>query len=263
MGSSFRRRVLAVLLSLVVALGGVVGVLRYAGSADERALAAQAPTEVLVVTQPVPAGTPSEDLTPLIEVRIVAASVVPTGAVTALAEVEGLITTVDLVPGEILLTARFVDPESLVERPIELPVGAQEITFLAAVDTALGGRIRPGDRIAIYATFSKGDTGEDGAEGEEGGGEGEREEVAAILLPDLLVTRVQVTEPTPVAVPDGEAVGPPLAPSGALLLTVAVDVPAAERLTFALEFGTIRVALLGPESDLEGSERRTLDNVFG
>lgn len=258
MGGSLRRRVIAVLVSLIVAGGGVVGVLRYAGSADERALAGQAPVQVLVLTQAVPKGTPVEELTTFVEVRVVATSVVPDGAVSDLESLTGLITTVDLVPQEILLRDRFVDPATLVERPIDVPIGAQEISFLVPVDIALGGRIAPGDRIAVYATFSKAGTGETDTEGEE-----ERDEVAAILLPELLVTRVQVTEREPTASAEDTGTGRPLAPPGSLLLTVAVDVPAAERLTFALEFGTVRLALLNADSRLDGSVRRTLDNVLG
>lgn len=258
-----RWRPLAVLVSVLAALAGALGVLRYAQGADERALAGQEGREVLVLAAPAPLGTPVEELS--LRAELVPALAVPEGAVGTLAEVTGTVAAVDLVAGEVLLAARLTDPasvEGLVA--VEVPAGAQAFTFPVAIDAALGGRLAPGDRIAVYASFddaaigaTPSGAGEDGAPAPSS----ERDTVSALLVPELLVLDVQTTS-LPPASPEGADAPTALAPDGALLLTVAIDVATAERLVFALEFGTLRIARLTDRSVLDGSDPPTLDTIL-
>ena len=264
-----RWRVVVVVVSLLAALVGALGVLRYAAGADERALAGQTGREVLVVAEPATLGTPVEDL--VLRTELVPALAVPDGALASVADAAGTVAAVDLVAGEVLLSSRLTDPAAVAGLvPVEVPPGAQAFTFPVAIDVAVGGRLAPGDRIAVYASFDDAALGvapaSDGGEAA-GPATSERDTVAGLLVPDLLVLDVQTTALPPPA-PDGTdgggtASARPLAPEGALLLTVAGDVATVERLVFALEFGTVRVARLTPGSDLGGSDPPTLDTILG
>lgn len=264
-----RWRVVVIVVSLLAALAGVLGVLRYAAGADERALAGQQGRRVLVVAEPATLGTPVEDL--VLRSELVPDLAVPDDALAAIEDVSGTVAAVDLVVGEVLLASRLTDPSSVVGLvPVEVPAGAQAFTFPVAIDVALGGRLEPGDRIAVYASF------DDAAIGSASGpvpGEdadppsSERDTVTGLLVPGLLVVDVQTTALPPASGDDPSAEGSGsaqrLAPEGALLLTVAADVTTVERLVFALEFGTVRIARLSPGSDLEGSDPPTLDTILG
>jgi len=61
---------------------------------------------------------------------------------------------------------------------------------------------------------------------------------------------------------DGEASRPSLAPTGNLLITLAVDVPQAERIVFASEYGTIWLTAQDGETNESGSRIRTLRNIY-
>jgi pilus assembly protein CpaB len=259
-----RWRLVVVLVSVLVALVGALGVLRYAQGADERALAGQEARAVLVVGAAAPIGTPVEAL--VLRVELVPAVAVPDGAVTSLESFAGAVTAVDLVVGEVLLAARLTGPDSVEGLvAVEVPAGAQAFTFPVAIDVALGGRLGPGDRIAVYASFDDaalgGGPGGDGAEGLVSQSS-ERDAVSALLVPELLVLDVQATS-LPRASSDDSGASTSLAPEGALLLTVAIDVATAERLVFALEFGTVRIARLTDRSVLEGSDPPTLGSILG
>lgn len=260
-----RWRLVVVLLALVAAAVGALGVLRYARGADERALADQRPVEVLVLTAPAAAGTAVETLP--VRPVLVPAITVPDDALASLEGLGGRVAAVDLVAGEVLVRTRLVEPEQLVGgTPVTVPVGAQLFTFPVGTDRALGGRLRPGDRIAVYASF--GDSPLTSAatpsaeEGEDvqvvGGAQGAP--VTKLLIASLLVVDVQSTVALAPEVDSGSTL---LAPEGSLWLTVAADVPTVEQLVFGLEFGTVRVARLEDGSVLEGSRLRSPRNVYG
>lgn len=260
-----RWRVIVALVALVAAVAGALGVLRYARGADERAVAEQRTSAVLIVTQTVLAGTPVEELP--VRTALLPAIAVPANAIATLDGLAGRVASVDLVAGEVLLESRLVAGEEFgVRTPIEVPLGTQLFTFPVGTERALGGRLAPGDRIAVYASFSDSpltpattapaDDDEDVAvtTGTRGGS------VAKLLIPSLLIIDVQATDPIPAVDAEGTS---SLAPEGALLLTVAADVATIERLMFVLEFGAFRVARLEDGSSLEGSRLRTPVNVYG
>lgn len=249
------RRLLALVLAVLLAIVGTVSVVSYAQRADERALAGQAPIEVLVVATAIPLGTPAADASDSVRTALLPSTAVADGAVTDLAELEGLVAAVDLVPGEQVLRERFVAPEAL-EAPVVVPVpeGLQEISFLLPMDRVVGGRIGPGDRVGVYATFDRLTPGE-----EPESGPIIADTVSALLLDELLVTFVQYSEVQPVV----EVEGGPLVPKGDLLLTFAVDTLTAERLTFAFDQGRVRLTRLNDATVQAPRSLTSKDNVFG
>src|SRR3954451_1022640 len=100
-----RRRLLAALAALVLFVLGAVVLLAYVGGADARAFAGAQPVQVLVVDQPVPAGTPGSGLAEFVRTDTVPAKAAVAGRVTDLADLGDLVATTDLEPGEQLLAS--------------------------------------------------------------------------------------------------------------------------------------------------------------
>ena len=241
-----RRRLLAAVAALVLAVLGTAVLLAYVRGADSRALAGTRTVAVLVVDQPVAAGTRGEDLTALVRTEQLPARAVVPGRVTDLAALAGQVATVDLQPGEQLLASRFAAPETL-QAPgtVAVPAGAQEVSVLLDPQRAVGGRLAAGDTVGVLLSL-------DGA--------------THAVLHRVLVTQVQGA-PAPTgtaAAADPEtasATGP--APSASLMVTLAVTAGQAETVVFGAEHGTLWLSLEPDGADLDGTGVITPDNVYG
>jgi pilus assembly protein CpaB len=238
-----RRRLLAALAALVLAALGAVVLLAYVRGADARALAGVQTVDVLVVDRPVPEGTPGEELAELVRTeRLPARAAVP-GAVTDLDELAGRVATVDLQPGEQLLSARFAAPEDLsVPGTVAPPEGAAEVSLLLEPQRAVGGRLAAGDTVGVHLSL-----------------DGQTD----VVLSRVLVTQVQGA---PVAVADGEATDTAssggAAPSASLMVTLGLRPEAAEAVVFGMEHGTVWLSLEPEGVDTSGTEVLTPANVY-
>lgn len=257
-----KRRWMGVAAALALAGVGTFALVRYVGSAEERALEGQEAVEVLVVSETVPAGTPAESIGDRVAVEMIPASVQVSGSVASLADVRNQVTAVELMPGEQVTSARFVAPETFEEsQEVEVPEGLVEVTVSLSPDRAVGGALLPGDQVAVFASFEPFEANGVIVEGEEGE-EGEEEVVAIegddtvkspnsthIIIHKVIVTNVQVETLPAEEETEGESTddsGPELAPTGNLLVTLGVDPAQAERLVFTAEFGMV---WLGHEDD--------------
>jgi pilus assembly protein CpaB len=253
---------MGVAAALALAGLGTFALVRYVGSAEERALEGQEAVEVLVVSETVPAGTPAESIGDRVAVEMIPASVQVSGSVASLADVRNQVTAVELMPGEQVTSARFVAPETFEEsQAVEVPEGLVEVTVSLSPDRAVGGALLPGDQVAVFASFEPFEANGVIVEGEEGE-EGEEEVVAIegddtvkspnsthIIIHKVIVTNVQVETLPAEEETEGESTddsGPELAPTGNLLVTLGVDPAQAERLVFTAEFGMV---WLGHEDD--------------
>ena len=95
-----RRRLLAAFAALVLLAAGSLVLLGYVRGADARALAGARPVQVLVVDQPVPAGTSGDELAEFVTTETVPAKAALDGRVTDLADLSGRVATVDLLVGD-------------------------------------------------------------------------------------------------------------------------------------------------------------------
>jgi pilus assembly protein CpaB len=253
------RRLIALAVAAVLAIAGVLAVLDYARRADERAIADQQPVGVLVVTQQIPRGTPSEALADSVRRSVIPAAAVAEGAIldlAGLAEVAGLVAAVDLLPGEQLLARRFVTLEELDPSKVTtVPSGLQEISFLLPMERVVGGRISSGSSVAVYASFDElVDTSDPDAAPTL-----TSTTVTALLVDRLLVTHVQYTA-VQVAGSDPDVA---MVPAGDLLITFAVDTVTASRLTYAFDQGRVRLTLLDERTDQSQRTPITRENVLG
>ena len=238
------RRLLAVLAALLLAAVGTVVLTAYVRGADERALEGMESVEVLVVAEPIAAGTPGEDLGDLVDTELVPAKSAVEGRVRTLGEIAGRVADVDLEPGEQLLAARFVSPDDLgTPGTVPAPEGMSEISVLLDPQRAAGGRLAAGDTVGVYLSL----VFEDGTS------------TTHAVQHSVLVTQVQGAT----AVPDGDVQeAAAQTPVAALMVTLAVVSRDAEQIVFGQEHGTLWLALEPEGADTSGTEVLTQGNVY-
>ncbi|MCW2583308.1 MAG: hypothetical protein JWQ53_2098 [Klenkia sp.] len=223
------RRLLAAVLALLLAVLGGVVLVGWVNGADARALAGTRTVPVLVIVEDVPAGTPVEELGDAVELSELPAMSVSGGALDSLDSVAGFVTGTDFAAGEQLVAARFEDPDAaLPAGTVEVPTGLSEVSVLLDPQRAVGSRLAAGDTVGVYVSQVLSDgTGQTHA-----------------VLHGVLVTQVQgapaPTEADPEADAETVAAG---APTGALLVTLAVRSADAESVVYGQEHGTVYLSL--------------------
>ncbi len=149
------RRILAIIIAIVLAVGGAALVLVYAQNADKRAIADAQPSTVWVAEKLIPAGTTLKDAerTALIAKTQVAAVAVPQGALPDVnADNNALLALSDIQPGEYLLSARF-GSTPVGTKAIEVPSGKVAVSVELSDPARVGSFVTPGSHIAIYQTY--------------------------------------------------------------------------------------------------------------
>ncbi len=275
------RRVLGLIASVVLAAAGTFVLLAYVNSADERAAAGEAVVPVLIVAEPVERGTPATELDGRVEASLVPTKLRAEGAVAELADLGDLVAAVDLAPGEQLLAARFVSTADLeTETKVEIPDGLLQVTVSLSPERAVGGRLRPGSTVGVLASFEPFDYNatEPGDEQEqpveivlETGPDGDERPATNLRTPNsthivlhkVLVTNVQIERlPAEPATPEVEASALELAPTGNLLVTLAVTAPDAEKVVFAAEHGTVWLAAESADAAESGTAIQTRGTIY-
>jgi len=215
------RRITGLVAAGALALTGTLILVGYVRSAEARALSGEELVEVLVVTDTIPAGTPADEIGDSVSAEQIPSKVRAEGAVAALEDLEGLVTAVDLLPGEQLVAQRFAET---VARP-GVPSGLLEVTVSLDPERAVGGRLSGGDTVAVFASFEGDDATADASQ---------------LILHKVLVTSVQL-DPNATK-PDSED-DAAVAPAGKLLVTLAIDAPAVEKVVFAAEHGRLWLSI--------------------
>lgn len=262
-----KRTIIGVAAAVVLAAVGTAVLIWFVQGAEDRALAGQETVEVLVVREPIERGTGADEIAASVVSERVPAKVQADGSVVNLDDLDGQVSAVDLVAGEQLVAGRFATPAELeAESDIEVPEGLQQVSVSLSPDRAVGGQVRPGDTIGFFASFNLSDDRdpEQIENEEEEYLRQELSETTKMILNKLLVTNVQVEQlPQQPTDENGEpARGPDLAPTGNLLITLAVDVPQAERIIFAAEHGSIWLSSEDEAADEAGSRLRTPRNIY-
>lgn len=239
------RKITGLLTAGVLALAGTLILVGYVNAAEARALSGEELVDVLVATEEIKAGTKAEDLAGSVTTEQVPAKVRAEQAVTDLDDLEGKVVTVDLLPGEQLLEGRF--GEVAVGGRTLVPDGLLEVTISLDPQRAVGGQIAPGDTVAVLASF---------------GDLGDGQPASHLILHKVVVAAVQV-DPSQTVAKDGAEESVQRAPSGNLLVTLALDAPSVERVVFAAEHGTIWLSAEPAEAPVAGTQIVTKAKVFG
>ncbi len=150
------RKVVGLIVALALAAFGTIALAAYVNSAEDRALEGQELVEVYIVDDDIPAGLPGADVEARVRKDEIPATAVPGDIVVDLAELDGLVAGVDLVPGELLIPGRFETPTIFDRdrsRVIDVPPGLQEVTLSLDPFRAVGGSIVPGDTVGVFLSF--------------------------------------------------------------------------------------------------------------
>lgn len=148
-----QRRLIAAVAAVILAGIGAVLLFNYVATADARAMAGLTPTTVLVVTQPVAAGTVGSQLGSSVTSKEIPASAVVPGALTSLTDVANLATTTDLQPGEQVIRSRFAEPGTSGNGAVRIDNNMQLLTLKLDGPNAAGGQLTAGSKVAIYLTI--------------------------------------------------------------------------------------------------------------
>lgn len=231
-----RTRIVILIVALIV--GGVAAVMaaQYITSARSTIEAESQPVEVLVAAEDIPRGMAAEEL--LAKKMLVLSKVpqrfVAAGAISSEKALEGRVLAVPLTAGEQVTQGRFELPSSA---GLAYGIPADYMAMSIPVDEVRGlsGLVKPGDHIAIYASF----------EDAPGGA------ITKLIIADVKVLAVGA-EMSSTADEEAEDGGGALATSRsktedngvARTLTIAVTAADAERVVFAGEEGEIWCSLL-------------------
>ncbi|MER6052885.1 Flp pilus assembly protein CpaB [Streptomyces sp. NPDC001793] len=236
MNSRQRRGVILLLLSVLCAVGAFVGVLSVIRNVESKI--GQERTAYRLRTD-VAAYKPL-DPGQFEEVRIPQRWLPPT-AVTDLDRVSGKIAVTPLKKGSLL------QDDMVVDRPALKP-GQQEIAIMIDAATGVAGKINPGSRVNIFATFD--------------GRRPEDKPVSKVIVAGAQV--IDVGKLTPLEAKDpGSPAATSRQPGQAVPITFALDTQDAQRVAYAESFAShVRLALLAPgtEATIPPGERTyTLD----
>lgn len=270
------RRIVGLIAAVVLALFGTIALAAYVSSAEERALSGEELVEVYVATVMIASGTAAEEIESLVRVEQIPVKIRAEGAVDSLPALSGQVAAVDLLPGEQLVTGRFVRRSEFADREtgIEVPEDMVEVTVELDAERAIGGLLEPGQTVAVLASYEPFQISRtvipiDGAEVPVPSAvaediDGTTPNTTDLLLRKVLVTAVQ--ERVNPASESAENERLTIAPEGTIFVTLAVSPVDATRVVFTVEYGTLWLAVereTVPETDTPGQTRGSvlLDSV--
>ena len=233
-----KTRLIGALLAIVLAAGGTVVLTGYVNGADARASAGAAFVQVYVVSGDIAAGTPIEEATNLIAAKKIPALAATAGRVSDLIALKGKVASVALIPGEQLLTARWVKPENLdTAGKVVVPDGLQTVTIALPVERVVGGTVKAGDTVGVVisATLKPADSQE--------------VPVTRQVFHEVLVTAVQAGTTTPPA----EGTGTAETSATSVMVTLARNTADIEKLVWGQEFGSVWLTIEPEGADQSGS----------
>lgn len=273
-----KRRIIALVAALALAGVGTFVLVGFVQSAEERATADEELVLAYQVRSAIPKNTEGELMAQFVgEKEPVPAKLVPLGAITDLADLEGFVTAVDLIEGDILVASRFVEPnqvdqarEALPERRVDVPTGHLELPISLDAERALGGIITAGDTVAVVASFGAvpvdGDSvvvlDDDTVAIPGSAANTQTAEATHIIIENALVVEVQASTPPAFTTGEDDLVqSTVLAPTGNFVVTFALQPSDVERMVFAAEYGNIWLAAQTPDDD-GPTKVVTIDGIY-
>jgi pilus assembly protein CpaB len=228
-----RQKLIGIIASVLLAAVGTGLLVTYVRSAEDRALAGEETVDVLVVSATIPKGTKAEDIASNVRLEQVPTKVVTRDALTSTGALAGKVAAVDLLPGEQLVPSRFSSPAEAQG----IAPGLLQVTVAMDAVRAVGGQVRKGDTVAVTMSF-------------------EEPETTHLVLHKVRVTDVRTGDGAPLTTP---ASGP--APTGTILVTLAVDAPSMERVVFGAEYGRLWLSWQPKEAAEGGTKVQTKAGV--
>lgn len=256
------RRLGLIALAVMLALVGTTAVFLYAQGADDRAVEGLKTTPVLIVNKAIPTGTSWSAVVKgdYVSEEKVPAKSAPSGALTNLeANVpDGQVAAADIKPGQLIVRAMFGE-KAPATGVLNIPDRKQAITISLTANAEVSGFVRNGSEVAVYATFEI--TGKDAKDAR--AVSGDKAFASKLLLPRVPVIAVNQAPPSSVSGADDDKEGTLGAQrSDEVLVTLAVDQEAAERIVLAQEIGKLYLTLLTNSSVTKDEGGRINIGIF-
>jgi pilus assembly protein CpaB len=228
-----RQKLIGIIASVLLAAVGTGLLVAYVRSAEHRALKGEKTVDVLVVSNTIPKGTKAEDITANLRMEAVPVKIATKDALASTSALAGKVAAVDLLPGEQLVSSRF----SSATEVQGIAPGMLQVTVAVDAVRALGGQLRKGDLVGVTVSFDEPET------------------------THLVLHKVKVTD---VRTADGATLTTPAsgtAPTGNILVTMAVDAPAMEKVVFGAEHGRLWFAWEPKDANEGGTKVQTKAGV--
>ncbi|MGH3310929.1 MAG: Flp pilus assembly protein CpaB [Streptomyces sp.] len=235
MNSRQRRGVILLLVSVLCALGAFGGVLALIRNVEAR-VGPEEPAYELKEDVPAYRALSAEQFTKV----SMPDRWRPETAVTDLDDVRGKIATNQLRKGSLLQT------DMMAERP-ELKPGEQEIAIMIDAETGVAGKINPGSRVNIFATFA----GE-----QQPGGKGKSANQSKVIVSDAKVIDVGKLTPFKEGGDSSQDQRTRQRERDGVPITFALSTADAQRVAYAESFAEhVRLALVAPGDGTEIPDR--------
>lgn len=232
-----KTRLLGGVAALLVAIVGTVLLFTYIQNADNRAMANTETESVYLVDKPVAAGTSVAELTDSLVSKDIPKVAVAPGAVSDLSKVQDQLTTVDLVPGEQLISSRLVDAGAyLGPARVAVPAGMQEFTLRLPIERVAGGKITAGDTAGVFISLDQENTNP------ETGATETSSSATQLTFHKVLVTAAQFSDGAAADTSSnttGNTASAPAKGDDTYLITLARNSVDAEKIIYAVEFGRV------------------------
>ncbi len=252
-----KSRVLIIVVALVLAGIAAFFSARYLQDARSGIAKESQPVEVLVAQEDIPQGTSADEM---ITKKMVVLQEVPrrftaAGAVSSPKGIEGMVLSTPLTRGQQITADQFEAPDVA---GLAFSIPKQQLALTIPVDevNGVGGLVKPGDHVVLYATFSPGPNGE--------------KDLTKLLLADAKVLAVGSALRSDQAQGGSGGDGNVLSSSRteqqaeqpAKTLTLAVAPADVERVVFAEETGRVWCALYpATAEELPASQGQTIRTV--
>lgn len=239
-----RRRMLVV-ASAVVAAVGIVLLLFYVRSADDRAQDQFSTVKVLTATAQINPGESIDQASSggKLALKAVAHNQLLPGYQTDTAGLAGQVALSTIYPGEQVISAKF-GTTAAASSALPIPDGMMAISVNLTDPSRVAGFVNPGSEVAIFMN------------GTEGG-----QPFARMLLPKVQVIGTGSTTPVSTTTTDGQG-QETTEQLPKTLLTLAVSQDEAQRVLFAQKNGELAFGLLTDDSKVGAGTAITLGNLF-
>jgi pilus assembly protein CpaB len=276
------KKILKVLAAGALAMIGTVALVAYVKASKDRVVAAEPAVKVYVVEKDLAKGADAPTIRKAIALKSVPQSLRANDAIVDESAItDKLVSSVALHQGEQLLASRLI-PKS--ETVIEPPAGLVSITIALDPQRAVGGQLTTGDTVGVFLSFDPFDTNV--ARQPPPGSSTTNTPAAAstattvnappktpsvthLELHKILVTAVQYDRESTSPTADVKQLGSAdatksavAAPTGKVLITLALAAPQAEQLVFASEFGHVWLANEPTDASESGTRVVTWDSAY-
>lgn len=244
---------------IALALAGVAAVFSASYLRDARTKIASdsQPIQVLVAQEDVPQGISADEMVAkkMLTLQEVPRRYTAAGAVSTVKAISGMVLNTPLTRGQQVTGEQFSAPDIA---GLAFSIPKQQLAITIPVDevTGVGGLVKPGDHVVLYATFSPGPKGE--------------KDFTKLLLADTKVLAVGASLRSEQTASDDSGKGGVMSSSrsenektqAAETLTISVAPSDVERVVFAEETARVWCALLpATTSDLPDSKGQSIRTV--